>query len=185
MTKFIARHAALVSSVLSGFDRLVFRGLLRSLRHRGIHRFLDATGVRLLDFGAFAQKTTERVKAASLAEAEDAQRPVVYLESSRASKEDRARQLLAQHPLAEPGLICALTAVEPCMRFEYHGSQDPQQRGLKLRPSKCLHVYKYYQHPTFGFMHTRLQTYFPFDVAGLHERSRVAGTAAGAAGRGV
>jgi hypothetical protein len=164
MTKFIARHAALVSSVLSGFDRLVFRGLLRSLRHRGIHRFLDATGVRLLDFGAFAQKTTERVKAASLAEAEHAQRPVVYLESSRASKEDLARQLLAQHPLAEPGLICALTTVEPCMRFEYHRSPDPKQRGLKLRPSKCLHLYKYYQHPSFGFMHTRLQTYFPFDV---------------------
>lgn len=164
MTKFIARHAALVSSVLSGFDRLVFRGLLRSLRHRGIHRFLDHAGVRLLDFGTFAQKTTERVKQAALAEAERAQRPVVYLESSRVSKEDRARALLADHPLAGPGLIGALTTVEPCMRFEYHRSQTPKERGLKLRPSKCLHIYKYYQHPTFGFMHTRLQTYFPFDV---------------------
>lgn len=164
MTKFIARHAALVSSVLSGFDRLVFRGLLRSLRHRGIHRFLDHAGVRLLDFGTFAKETTERVKAASLAEAERGQRPVVYLESSRASKEDLAREVLAQHPLAEPGLICALTTVEPCMRFEYHRSQNPKERGLKLRPSKCLHLYKYYLHPSFGFMHTRLQTYFPFDV---------------------
>jgi|MudIll2142460700_1097286.scaffolds.fasta_scaffold11556_2 hypothetical protein len=164
MEKFIARHAARVTSVLSGFDRLVFRGLLRALRHRGIHRFLDAAGVRLLDFGTFAQKTTERVKEASLAEAERAQRPVVYLESSRISKEDVARELLAQQPLAEPGLICALSTVEPCMRFEYHRSPHPRQRGLKLRPSKCLHIYKYYQHPTFGFMHTRLQTYFPFDV---------------------
>jgi hypothetical protein len=150
--------------VLSGFDRLVFRGLLRALRHRGIHRFLDATGVRLLDFGTFAQKTTERVKAAALAEAERANRPVVYLESSRTSKEEVARELLAKQPLAQPGLICALTTVEPCMRFEYHRSPNPKQRGLKLRPSKCLHVYKYYQHPTFGFMHTRLQTWFPFDV---------------------
>lgn len=50
------------------------------------------------------------------------------------------------------------------MRFEYHRSQTPKDRGLKLRPSKCLHAYKYYQHPIFGFMHTRLQTYFPFDV---------------------
>ena len=164
MTKFIARHAALVSSVVSGFDRLVFRGMLRALRHRGIHRFLDATGVRLLDFGSFAQKTTERVKQAALAEAERAQRPVIYLESARGSKEERARALLAQYPLAQPGLICALTTVEPCMRFEYHRSPHPRARGLKLRPSKCLHVYKYYLHPMFGFMHTRLQTYFPFDV---------------------
>ena len=122
MEKFIARHAALVSSVLSGFDRLVFRGLLRALRHRGIHRFLDATGIRLLDFGTFAQKTTERVKQAALAEAERAQRPVVYLESARARPEEVARELLAKSPLTDPGLICALTRVEPCMRFEYHRS---------------------------------------------------------------
>lgn len=63
MEKFIARHAARVTSVLSGFDRLVFRGLLRALRHRGIRTFLERAGVRLLDFGAFAQQTTERVKA--------------------------------------------------------------------------------------------------------------------------
>ncbi len=164
MKEFIARHAALITSVLSGFDRLVFRGALRSLRHRGIRTFLDRAGIRLLDFGNFARDTTERVKESSLAEAERAQRPVVYLESSKARPEELARELLAKHPLAEPGLICALTRVEPCMRFEYHRSQDPTQRGLKLRPSKCLHLYKYYQHPRFGFMHTRLQTYFPFDV---------------------
>ena len=164
MTKFIARHATRVSNVLSGFDRLVFRGMLRALRHKGIRRFLDATGVRLLDFGSFAQKTTERVKQASLAEAERAQRPVVYLASARGSKEERARKVLAEQPLTQPGLICAFTTLEPCMRFEYHRSQNPKERGLKLRPSKCLHIYKYYLHPTFGFMNTRLQTYFPFDV---------------------
>ena len=164
MRQFIARHAAVVTSVLSGFDRLVFRGYLRALRHRGIRTFLDRAGVRLLEFGDFASATTERVKQASLAEAERAQRPVVYVESSRTSKEDLARELLAKHPLTQPGLICALTTVEPCMRFEYHRAANPKDRGLKLRPSKCLHIYKYYQHPRFGFMHTRLQTYFPFDV---------------------
>lgn len=50
------------------------------------------------------------------------------------------------------------------MRFEYHRAQDPRDRGLRLRSGKCLFIYKYYQHPTFGFMHTRLQTWLPFDV---------------------
>ena len=57
MKKFIARHAAVVTSVLSGFDRLVFRGYLRALRHRGIRTFLDRAGVRLLEFGDFASGT--------------------------------------------------------------------------------------------------------------------------------
>ena len=37
MKRFVARHAALVTSVLSGFERLVFRGSLRALRHCGIY----------------------------------------------------------------------------------------------------------------------------------------------------
>ena len=51
MEKFIARHRALVSSVLTGFDRLVFRGSLRALHNSGIYGFLSRTGVRVLDFG--------------------------------------------------------------------------------------------------------------------------------------
>lgn len=164
MEKFIAHHRALVSSVLSGFDRLVFRGSLRALRNRGIYGFLHRAGVRLLDFGKFAQATTDRVKDAALAEATERGRPIVYLGSPRTSKEDLARELLRQQPLAEPGLICAFKAVEPCMRFEYHRSSEQSERGLKLRAGKCLFIYKYYLHPDFGFMHLRLQTYLPFDM---------------------
>ena len=164
MREFLSHHGSKIASVLSGFDRLVFRGSLRALRHSGMRMFLDSAGVRLLDFGSYAERTTKKVKSAALAEAEAMGRPVVYLDSPRASKEEVARALLVEHPLAQPGLICALTAVEPCMRFEYHRSQIPSERGLRLGRSKCLHVYKYYQHPTFGFMHMRLQTYFPFDV---------------------
>jgi hypothetical protein len=165
MKTFVARHASLVTGVLSGFDRLVFRGtLLPLIRDRGMHVFLSQAKVRLLDFKTFARHTSERVKEVALAEARRRGRPLQYLASSRASKEDLARQLLARHPLEKPGLICSFTAVEPCMSFEYHRSQDPQQRGLRLTPRKCLHVYQYLLHPIFGFMNVRLQTWFPFNV---------------------
>ena len=164
MEKFLARHRPLVTSVLSGFDRLVFRGSLRALRSHGIYGFLQRTAVRLLDFGKFAEHTTERVKEAALAEARELGRPVRYLESPGASKEDLARELLRAYPLNKPGLICTLTAVEPCMRFEYHRSRNILERGFRLKPSKCLHVYKYYLDPQFGFMHLRLQTFLPFDI---------------------
>ena len=29
---------------------------------------------------------------------------------------------------------------------------------------KCLHLYHYFIHPVFGFMHARIQTWFPFSV---------------------
>jgi hypothetical protein len=131
MKTFVARHASLVTCVLSGFDRLVFRGtLLPLVRDRGMHVFLSRAKVRLLDFKAFALRTSEQVKEVALAEAARRGRPVLYLASSSASKEDLARKLLVQHPLQKPGLICSFKAVEPCMSFEYHRSQDVRERGL-------------------------------------------------------
>jgi len=35
---------------------------------------------------------------------------------------------------------------------------------LRLERRKCGHFYFYYDHPRFGFMHLRLQTWFPFQV---------------------
>jgi len=165
MEKFVARHAGVVTSILSGFDRLVFRGhLLPLMRAGGMFFFLEAAKVRLLEFGDFAKRMSDRVKDAALAEATLNGRPVRYLASSATSKEEVARRLLAEHPLETPGLVCTLKAVEPCMSFEYHRSADPKERGLRLRPRKCLHIYKYYQHPTFGFMNARLETWFPFNI---------------------
>ena len=50
------------------------------------------------------------------------------------------------------------------MSFEYHLSADRRERGLRLRPSKCLHLYHYALHPLFGFFGARLQTWFPFNI---------------------
>jgi hypothetical protein len=165
VNQFVARHASLVTCTLSGFDRVVLRGhLLPLLRDRGMFTFLTRAGVRLLDFKKFVLETSERVKQAALAEVQRRRRPESYLESPKVSKEDLARRLLREHPLQRPGLICAFKAVEPCMSFEYHRSADPGECGLKLRPKKCLHLYKYWLHPVLGFMSARLQTWFPFNV---------------------
>lgn len=164
MERFVARYRPLVTSILSGFDRLVFRGtLIPLIRERGMQTFLSKAGVRLLDFKGFVLSTSERVKEAALRETREAKRPVRYLESSHIDKEDLARSLDAERPVRE-GPICALTVVEPCTSFEYHRSQVVAERGLKPRRRKCLHVYQYQRHPTFGFMNARIQTWFPFNI---------------------
>jgi hypothetical protein len=161
---FIARHAAEIIGVLSGFDRLVFRGTLIPLVIRGgMYTFLTRVGVQLLDFKRYVLEVSQCVKDAALREAVKLGRPIRYLRSSRLDKEALARQLLAEHPIEE-GLICAFTVVEPCSSFEYHRSQDRSERGLRLRTRKCLHVYHYYLHPVFGWCSARIQTWFPFKI---------------------
>ncbi len=164
METFVARYRPAITAVLSGFDRLVFRGtLLPLVMERGMHTFLSRARIRLLDFKTYVSATSERVKEASLRAAVEQNRPVRYLESARTDKEALAHQLLAEHPVKQ-GLICAFRTVEPCMSFEYHRAADPRERGLRLRPRKCLHIYQYFLHPAFGFLNARLQTWFPFNI---------------------
>lgn len=164
MNEFVSRFGSLVTGSLSGFDRLVFRGSLQPLMHPGgLLSFLSRVGVKLLDFKDFACSITDRLREASLAEARRLDRPIVYLESPKQNKEAVARKLLVEHPI-DQGLICVLTALEPCRTYEYHRASDLQERGMKLRLGKCLHIYQYFLHPHFGFMNARIQTWLPYNI---------------------
>ncbi len=67
MKTFLQKHAASVTGILSGFDRLVFRGSLREISYvNGMRRYLSQAGVLLKAFGAHAEAVTERIKAASV-----------------------------------------------------------------------------------------------------------------------
>jgi len=106
---------------------------------------------------------TEQVKKASLAVADGQGRPVQYVNDPSARKEDIARQI-AERDGIKQGLVCVLTAVEPCCSFDIHRNRQKKKLELVCRWRKCLHLYHYYQHPQFGLMHMRLQTWFPFNL---------------------
>jgi hypothetical protein len=54
--------------------------------------------------------------------------------------------------------------VEPCQSFRVVGNRQTKLIELKVETRKCSHLYFYYEHAKFGFMHLRLQTWFPFQV---------------------
>jgi hypothetical protein len=162
MKTFLRRFAAIVLGVLSGFDRVVVKGRLAQLYSpQGMNCYASANHVRLLDFKAHAKEVTRQVLAASLVESAKAADRFQYLGSSRASKDQAARAILQRHPIVE-GLAAVLQCVEPCWTF------DTKSVGGRLtirgEPGKCSALYHYVQHPRFGWMYVRLQTWFPFEV---------------------
>lgn len=164
MNSFVQKHRSDVIGVLSGFDRLVVRGTVRPVSYAdGMSRFLSVRGILLKDFGAYAEATSNLVKQASLAVAERAGRPVQYLASPKVRKDELAREI-AQRDAIDDGLICVLTAVEPMLGFSLHRNREAKKLELRMEQRKCLHLYHYLQHPVFGFMHIRVQTWFPFQV---------------------
>lgn len=164
MNAFLQHHASSVIGALSGFDRVRLRGTVRLLANAGgLGAALRHVGVLLKDFKEFAMEMSAQIIASSKQAALAANRPVRYLAKSSISKEDTARQI-AREDKIEQGLICVLTAVEPCYSFHVH--RDRASKKLVLEPAwrKCLHLYHYFQHPTLGFMHARVQSWLPFNV---------------------
>jgi hypothetical protein len=166
MQSFVSRHRDRIQGTLSGFDRLRFVGSLLRLSYvSGLGAFLGATGVLLKDFGDYMLELSRRIKRAGEQLALEAPSGRVhYLPSSSQSKEDFVRRLPAPERTGPDGLIAVLSCVEPCRSYEVR--RDPRTKHLELRPAvrKCLHQYFYLDHPTFGPMHVRVQTWVPFQV---------------------
>jgi hypothetical protein len=164
MDAFVRQHAAEVTGTLSGWDRLRFRGTLRMLANvTGLLRFLCYTGHLLKDFGQYALAMSRQVRAASLAVAESAGRPVVHLNNPSVSKEDLAREIARRDGITG-GLIAVLTAVEPCKSYNIRSDRAKGHLELIEDFRKCQHLYHYHIHPVFGFMHVRVQTWLPLNL---------------------
>jgi hypothetical protein len=161
---FLTKFGQRITGVLSGFDRILFRGSLRLLfQPNSMESYLATCGVLIKDFSSFAEKITNRVKALAYETAAKQGRPVHYLGGSAVSKEDFARQLAQQEGI-KSGLIAILTAVEPCWSYSVRGDRQTKEIHLALELRKCTHLYHYYLHPEFGLMHVRVQSWFPFSV---------------------
>jgi len=159
---FIQRHQADVSGVLHGWDRLRLQGSLRSLYHPSVMQYyLRQAGVLWKDFKTFATGLTDRIRKSADALAAQHQRPVIYLPSSRTRKEDAARQI-QQRDGVSSGLVTVFSCVEPCRTWFACGNRATQKLELKLQWGKCIHLYFYWLHEQLGWLHLRLQTWFPF-----------------------
>ncbi len=164
MESFVQKHARSVIGVLSGFDRLVFRGTIRQLAHvSGLDSYLAIVGVLLKDFGKHAEAVSQKLKTAVTGAVEALGRPVLYLSSSAISKEQQARTI-AERDGVQKGTICCFSCVEPCQSFEVYRNRQTRHIELQPRLRKCLFLYRYVIHPRLGFMHARIQTWFPFNV---------------------
>jgi DNA-binding PadR family transcriptional regulator len=160
----VARNSSSVIGVLSGWDRLVFRGCIPMLSYLdAMLLFLRHLGILLKDYSEWALRLSDELKQACLDEAIRLNRPIKYLPSSGARKDELARQILRDSPVAE-GLVCTFTCLEPCRTFRVRGNRQNHRLELRTEQTKCLHVYKYWLDSQFGFMGARLQTWLPCEV---------------------
>jgi hypothetical protein len=154
---------------------MMFRGHLREMaRDGGMKLYCHVNNIKLVDFGTHAEQLTKRLIDASESSARKEGRPIEYLPSPKTRKEDLARSI-AQRDGIRDGLIAVFKCVEPCWSVALRGNRVTKKLEFRAEMRKCLHLYHYYQHPEFGFLYGRVQTWFPFALqVGLNGREWLA-----------
>lgn len=153
-----------IKGVLNAFDRMIIKGhILQLFSDSGKRYFLSQENVLLKDYGDYAEKVTKSIKENIEEMASKTGRPLIYLNSSKTSKEGTAQDVLKRDPVEE-GLICVLSTLEMGPSIEIKKNRETQKLEIINGQRKCLHYYFYYQDKEFGFMHVKLQSWFPFGM---------------------
>jgi hypothetical protein len=180
LQQFIEKYRDEIEGTLSGLDRMIFRATPRRLNifqrdhsrgilvAKGMEEYFWQNKLRFKDFGRHVQSVSGRVKDAFLKPFQEQRRPLEYIRSCKTDKEKRAHEIAARDRI-ESGLICAFSTMEMSPTFEYQKSR----LVYRLRP--CPVLYSYQKHPQLGFLHARIQSWFPFHLqVGINGREWLA-----------
>jgi hypothetical protein len=173
MKSFISRFGALILSILSGFDRLRFRGCSRLLNNdRGVNSYLYQRDLLIKAFPDHAEQLTKRLLRGTEALAQAEGIKIHYLNSPNTDKEATALQIAQERSLTS-GRIAILSCVESCRTFRVRTQQEGRRHiHLRKEEGRCQHFYHYFLHEQVGLCYVRLQSWFPFSIRiGLNGRT--------------
>jgi hypothetical protein len=125
-----------------------------------MEKLMARQGLKIKDFKKFVSSSSQRLKDHAKAVAEKSARPYRHL-NRPVRKEKRAREIAERDGITE-GLVCIFSAVESCQSFAVvPGEGRPR---IVNAGRKCLCLYYYFLDRELGFLHVRIQTWFPFTV---------------------
>ena len=163
MATMIAQYSDKIKGSFFFFDRLILNGYLRLLTSEDSRCGAILTmGILFKDYKEYFTHVTESITKGIETLANEGGRPVIYLQSSKDSKEAVAKKALNESPI-QNGLICVLKTMEACKTAKVFGS-DSGKLVVKTTATKCLHYYLYYLDKDYGFMFVKIQTWFPFNI---------------------
>lgn len=175
MKSFLARFGTFISFVLSGFDRLRFRGESRLLNNaQGVDSYLYQQHVRYQDFPRHAESLTKTLRRQTEKLAQEEGVPLKPVNGAAIDKEALALEL-AQQQQRTSGRIAVISVVESCLTYRLRKNTGGKNPPGWIKPvkeqGKCLHYYHYFLHEELGLCYVRLQSWFPFQVrVGLNGR---------------
>ena len=165
MKELVKRFGKAVKGILTGFDRIVFKGTILPLAHEeGAMSFLRWRGVLTRDYKDWMRTQTEALSAAVDRYArEQGAEPIKHLNTWRKDKDELARQR-QQASGVKSGLIGVWSCLESGATYHARYSAEKGYPQLHHERTPCKHLYLYLDHAQYGWMNVRIQTWFPYHI---------------------
>jgi len=165
MDTLLNRFSDKVNSIITGFDRIVFKGMIMPLMFSaGMTSFLISRNILNKDFKNYAMAQSKIIvrSAEELASSLNGNE-ITYIPSLHDRKETLVRERQKETGVEE-GLIGVWSCVESCNTYKSTYNRESKYPLLQNTRSKCKHLYYYFDDPTYGFMSVRLQTWAPYEI---------------------
>jgi len=160
---FIEQYKTSINGILHAFDRIVLHGQLRTLIYpTGIYYWLQQNGrVLMKDYKTFAMQQTQtlnqHIEQYGLSNGVN---KIHYVNNSKSSKEAIARQYFKEHS-TQKGLVAIISSKESSYAFTARKNKQSGFLEMRRELRVCLHYYLYFMDEEFGWMHVRIQSWFP------------------------
>jgi hypothetical protein len=122
--------------------------------------FLFERKIRIFDYPKFAEPYRNRIRENAEQMAAEAGIEIEFIRKRNFRKEDRVKQILRERG-EHPGLVCVLSAMEPCSTYKPWHNKQTGQTYLVADDGKCLHYYFYFVDEELGLCHVRVPTWLP------------------------
>ncbi len=150
-----------IAGVLGCWDRVLIFGTLPKICYaEGMSSYLYAKQVRIFDYPKFAEPFRDRLRENAERLAAAAGIEIEFIRKRNVRKEDLVKQALAKRG-EHPGLICILSAMEPCSTYKPWHDKATGKTFLRPDDGKCLHYYFYFVDEELGLCYVRVPTWLP------------------------
>jgi hypothetical protein len=124
--------------------------------------YFYAHQIRIFDYPRWAQPLRDAIRENAERLAKQNQIEIEFLRSRKnGRKEDRVKEILEQRG-DKPGLVCILSAMEPCSTYQPWHNKKNHRTYLKPDDGKCLHYYFYFIDQDLDLCSLRVPTWCPF-----------------------
>jgi hypothetical protein len=165
MKSFIDRFSNLVKGTISGFDRIVFKGLVLPLMSTSqVMTFCRSRGILNKNYKAWIMDQTKSIiNSAEQYARTNCGRPVIHIPTWRIRKEKLAHEQQQKEQIST-GLIGVWSCLETGSSYRAVYCAEAGFPQLKHYQVQCKHLYFYFDDSEYGFMNIRLQTWFPYHI---------------------